>query len=185
MAISLNKSQIKAALPLLKQGLNQYLWLQSRIIGQDPFHQDAEFRRRYNHFYRVRRGLVWQEVYYELMARSKNEGLQFHVVLDLLRQATGRCEASFASKLIATITPHAPVIDSVVLRNLGLRLPYANSSDRMARICKLHQKLGMLFGEFLDAENGKYLVGEFKTMYPDASITEIKMLDLVLWKTRD
>lgn len=33
-------------------------------------------------------------------------------------------------------------------------------------------------------ENGKYLVQRFRETYPDANVTEIKMLDLVLWQTR-
>lgn len=184
MTFTLTQEKINKALPKVEQGLKQYLWLQSRITGQEPFHQDTEFRRRYNHFYRVRRGLAWQDVFYGLMARAKKEQLQFHVVLDLLRQATNRYEASFASKLIATINPSAPVIDSIVLKNLGLRLPYATASDRATQICKLHQKLTLLFVTFLGTENGKYLVGEFKRIYPKANITEIKMLDLVLWQSR-
>jgi hypothetical protein len=46
-----------------------------------------------------------------------------------LHRTTGRCEASFASKLSATIGPTMPVIDSVVLRNLNLRLPPSGSSN--------------------------------------------------------
>ena len=119
-----------------------------------------------------------------LMERAKREQLQFHVVLDLLRQATNRYETSFASKLIATINPSMPVIDSIVLKNLGLRLPYSTATNRALQICKLHQKLTALFGTFLSTEDGKYLVEQFKAKYPNANITEVKMLDLVLWQTR-
>jgi len=102
MTITLTRKQIDAALPKVEQGLEQYLWLQGKIVGQNTFHQDTEFRRKYNHFYRVRRGTAWQDAFYGLMERAKREQLQFHVVLDLLHQATNRYEASFASKLIAT-----------------------------------------------------------------------------------
>ena len=184
MTITLTPEQIDKALPKVEQGLGQYLWLQKKIAGQGTFHQDAEFRRKYNHFYRVRRGSAWQYEYYGLMARAKKEQLQFHTVLDLLRQATNRYEASFASKLIATINPSAVVIDSIVLKNLGLRLPYAAARDRVAQICKLHQELTLLFRVFLETEAGKYLVAQFKERYPSANITEVKMLDLVLWQSR-
>lgn len=183
--IILTQKQIDVALPKLQQGLEKYLWLQGKVIEQSTFYNDTEFRRKYNHFYRVRRGSVWQDVFYKLMERAKHEQLQFHVVLDLLHQSTNRYEASFASKLIATINPSMPVIDSIVLKNLGLRLPYPTIANRIQHICKIHQRLTDMFDAFLGTEDGKYLVKQFKTKYPSANITEVKMLDLVLWQTRD
>jgi hypothetical protein len=46
--------------------------------------------------------------------------------------------------VFATLHPSAPVIDSVVLRNLGLRLPPANAPDRMSRIVELYSRLSSL-----------------------------------------
>lgn len=185
MTIALTRKQIDAALPNVEQGLTQYLWLQGETVEQHNFYQDIEFRRRYNYFYRVRRGTDWQDAFYRLMERAKRDELKFGVVLDLLHQATNRYEASFASKLIATINPSMPVIDSIVLKNLGLRLPHSTAINRPKRICELHQNLTALFGIFLNTEDGKYLVAKFKSKYPNADITEVKMVDLVLWQTRE
>ena len=182
--MQLTAQQIDAAIPKVAEGLDKYLWIQSRVAGGEGFHEDREFRRRYNHFYRIRRAVAWQNVFYGLMARAKREHLQFPEVLDSLRQATGRYEASFASKLFATLDPTAPVIDSVVLRNLCLRIPYASAPDRVAQICSLHNRLASLFAAFLATEAGRYLVTKFRYAYPSATVTEEKMLDLVLWQTR-
>ena len=38
--------------------------------------------------------------------------------------------------------------------------------------------------EFLKSKLGKYLVKEFKEKFPNYNITEIKMVDLVLWQIR-
>jgi hypothetical protein len=184
MTITLTRTQIDAALPKVAKGLQQYLWLQSKVAGHHDFHSDTEFRRKYNHFYRIRRAYIWQNTFYGLMARAKKEHLQFQVVLDALRESTGRVEASFASKLIATINPSLPVIDSVVLKNLGMRLPNATESDRILKVCKIHKRLSEIFKDFLQSDNGKYLVDEFRKKYPNANITDTKMLDLVLWQTR-
>lgn len=184
MTVCLTKKQIDAALPKIEKGLKQYLWLQSKMKTSSHFHEDVDFRRKYNHFYKVRRGLVWRNTFYKLMAQAKKEHLQFHTVLESLRQATGRYEASFASKLVATLDTSMPVIDSVVLKNLKMRLPSATASDRAAKISKLHKNLSTCFSNFLQTENGRYLVLEFNLKYPSAEITEIKMLDLVLWQTR-
>lgn len=63
-----------------------------------------------------------------LMPRPKREALPFHDVLRALHHATGRWEASFASKLVATFDPSKPMIDAVVLTNVGLRLPVGPES---------------------------------------------------------
>ena len=81
------------------KGLGQYLWIQSRIGEATEIEDDQEFRRRYNHFYRVRRSVGWQDAFYNLMKRARSERLEFPAVLNLLHQATGRYEASFTSKL--------------------------------------------------------------------------------------
>jgi len=183
MTINLTKAQIDAALPNVAEGLNQYVWLQAnrdeRGLRSNPL-----FRRRFNHFYRVRRKKEWQDKFYELLERLRGTAAGFPEVFDVLYKATGRYEASFASKLLATLDPHMPVIDSIVLRNLNLRLPAANSKDRMGRIRQLHSRLLSCFSDYLATENGQYLVKRFRKTYVGTEVTEIKMLDLVLWQTR-
>jgi hypothetical protein len=66
-----------AALPRVEEGLRRYLWLQARVADTDGFHRDPEFRRRFNLFYRIRRGPAWQEAFYSLMARAKQDTLRF------------------------------------------------------------------------------------------------------------
>src|SRR5262249_29983705 len=98
--------------------------------------------------------------------------------------ATGRYEASFASKLVATIRPDMPVIDSIVLRNVDLTPPRYNVRDRAVRLEHLHATLLSWFNAVRTTQTGHYLVTRFREEYPAARITEIKMLDLVLWQTR-
>ncbi|MGQ0801848.1 MAG: hypothetical protein ACT4NL_17260 [Pseudomarimonas sp.] len=184
MTVTLTKAEIDAALPKVAPGLQQYLWLQASARGRDQFHDEAEFRRRYNHFYRVRRAVAWQRIYFGLMADAKHGQLTFHAVLALIWKATGRYESSFASKLLATLNPSKPVIDSVVLRRLGLRLPSAKTANRSAAISLLHRKLETLFADFLGTDNGKYLVDAFDSLYPRTGITNEKKLDFVLWQSR-
>jgi hypothetical protein len=183
MAISLTKADIDAALPRIATGLTKYLWLQANR-DTDPLQSNPVYRKHFNHFYRVRRGPEWQDAFYDLLERTKGTRVRFSEILDGLYRATNRYEASFASKLLATIDPDMPVIDSVVLRNLSLKLPAFNSKDRLLRICQLHEGLRSSLHDFLETGDGRYLVRRFRGIYPDARITEIKMLDLVLWQTR-
>lgn len=183
MTISLSIAQIDAAVPRIAKGLEQYVRLQSAALNDRSF-EDRMFRRRFNHFYRVRRGPEWQSAFYAAMARARKERLSFAAVLELLHESTGRYEASFGSKLFATINPSTPVIDSVVLKNLGLRLPSANASERAEKICEVHRTLSRLFEAFLATDTGTYLVAAVDKAYPTANITKEKKLDLVLWQTR-
>src|SRR5688572_1289175 len=113
MTIQLSAEQIDAALPRIGRGLDKYLWLQT-ATASERFFDDSTFRRRFNHFYRVRRGVEWQNSFYGVMGNAQKERSSFAEILGVLHKTTGRYEASFASKLFATLNPTAPVIDSVV-----------------------------------------------------------------------
>jgi len=138
-----------------------------------------------NGFYRVRRrDAAWQKTFYRLMAKCNRHPLPFGAVLKRLKQSTGRCEASFASKLVATLDPYQPVIDSVVLGNLDLPLPPRNHPHRFKRIEWIHAELGRRYRRFLATADGRYLVRTFKRVHGAKGLTHIKMLDFVLWQTR-
>ena len=185
MPFVLDRQKIDEALPKVAPGLAKYLRIME-FVAKDPlFHDDPDFRKAFNGFYRVRRSVTtWQPAFFSLMARAKSQGFDFARTLKELFDGTGRIEASFASKLHATLHPSAPVIDSVVLENLGLKLPSANDPERMAKVVDIHDGLAKSFADILATEDGKYLVRSFRNAYPLASVTDEKALDLVLWQIR-
>jgi hypothetical protein len=134
--IALTRVDIDNATSRVAKGLAQYCWLQVNRDTRDV-RSDPEYRRRFNHFYRVRRGKEWQDSFYGILDSKKGKRVTFAEALNELYRATSRYEASFASKLLATLDPEMPVIDSVVLRNLGLRLPAWTSPNRAERICAI------------------------------------------------
>lgn len=181
----LDRRKIDEALPKVASGLAKYLRIME-IVAKDPrFYDDPDFRRAFNGFYRVRRSATtWQPAFFSLMARAKAQGFDFARTLKELFDNTGRIEASFASKLYATLHPSAPVIDSVVLKNLGLKLPSANDPKRLAKVVNIHKVLAKSFTDILATEDGRYLVRAFRTAYPNKLVTDEKALDLVLWQIR-
>jgi hypothetical protein len=182
--ISLNKHQIDTAIPKVKVGLEKYLWLQNEVLKRDVS-TDRDFQRRFNAFYRVRRNTDWQKDFYKLLELNKKREISLEEILISLYKKVGRVEASFASKLVATINPKKPVIDKIVFNNLGLKLPTANTKNRSAVIIEQYEKLAKEFVDFLQTENGKYLVDQFVKNYPQSKLSKVKMLDLILWQTRD
>lgn len=183
--IILNRAEINSVLfnANLERGLLRYLKIQD-LFRRIDVSKNIEFQRLFNGYYRVRRGLDWQRKFYSIFQVARRDRLTFGEILARLQKKTGRAEASFGSKLMATIDPKMPVIDKFVLQNLGLRLPSVGAIDRLEKIVEIHKQIKLQMTSFLRTSNGKYLIQQFKKHFPDARITSIKMLDLVLWQTR-
>jgi hypothetical protein len=182
--IQLDEAAIGRALPLAAAGLEKYCWLQAALATTDVS-RNREFQTRFNAFYRVRRNSAWQSTFYSVLQHNKAKRPSFVDVLHALHAATGTAEASFASKLVASVDPDMPVIDSVVLKNLSLTLPRPGPIEaRLAQIVELHDRIRRIFSDYLDSDMGRHLVARFEDSYPDRRVTRVKMLDLVLWKVR-
>ena len=164
--------------------VDQYLWLQSRLHERN-IASDPEYQRRFNGYYRVRRNAGWRHQFYGLLEQEKHRTPSLQSVLRTIYENTDQIEGSFASKLVATVVPSEPVIDSVVLDNLKLALPRSGHSDaRINGIVRIHEQIKQAFTDFLQSEGGPELTARFSAQFPQASVTEMKMLDLVLWQTR-
>lgn len=181
MPINLNRHSIDNALLLIEPGLAQYLNIQAMVVDQVDF-VDPKFRRAFNHFYRVRRRNDWQNHYYGLFHKIRYGELTFRGALEQLYKLTGRIEASFISKAFATFNPDLPVIDSRVLNRIGAHLPGAWRQDRIGEAAALYEGMSLQYQTYLTTEDGQYLINGFDIRYPQANISNIKKLDLVLWK---
>lgn len=133
----------------------------------------------------MRRNAAWRSTFYGLLEEQKSRRRSFAAVLRALQTVTGRVEASFASKLVASVDPDMPVIDAVVLRHLGLRLPRTGPlEERLAGAVELHEHMRRIYARYLVSDRGRRLRTKFEAAYPDCGLTPVKMLDLILWKTR-
>jgi len=182
--IQLDRPAIETALPLVAKGLTQYCWLQAALPTTNVA-SDRTFQTAFNGFYRVRRNREWQTAFYRLLEEQKSRRPPFAEVLEALHITTGKVEASFASKLVASVDPDKPVIDDFVLQNLGLRLLRTGPADRRrARAVEIHDRIGQVFADYLETDIGRHLISRFEQSYPNRQLTRIKMLDLVLWQAR-
>jgi len=181
----LSRAQIDAALPKLGDGVRRYRELQTTIHAA-KFSASLPFRRKYCYFYGItpHRDAQWQSQFFDLLVSVRYAPMVFSDALDELHNRTRCVEASFASKLVASVNTDLPVIDKYVLLNAGLRLPYPSHSARIAEIKRLYAKLDSMMRSFLGTPDGRHLVAEFGVRYSTTLISEIKMLDFVLWQTR-
>ena len=99
------------------------------IMRGDP--ATDEFQRLFNGYYRVRRNEAWRKAFYNLFQRAKNEGFSFDRIIKELYQQTGNIEASFSSKMLATIDLSKPIWDQYVLQNLGLKLNGKTQEEKL------------------------------------------------------
>lgn len=183
MMLTLTIQQIEQALPKVQPGLTKYCWLQEHLDKFDVA-VSREFQKRYNGFYRVRRSVLWQAPYFALLESAKRAPITFEAALSQLFDATGQVEASFASKLVATLDPSLPVIDKFVLAQAGLTLPRAKAADRQATIVDVYAQLTTKLHHFAQSPTGKTLLTRFQAVYPQSKLSTIKMIDLVLWQMR-
>ena len=190
LTLNLTNEQVILALPKVKPGLSKYLGIQSHFdaIKDTSLIENAEFQKRFNGFYRVSRmSPQWYKGFYGVFDSSRNSTPTFLELLTALHSVTNRCEASFASKLLATLDPTMPVIDSVVLGILKAKVPGPLTLNRLQEVSFLHQEMSRCYEEFLKSENGRDLVNLFEATYPVESqrLSEVKMLDFILWQTRE
>lgn len=181
--IELTKNQIDRSLNLIGDVLNKYIFLQDRLNKVDVS-KSKDFQKRFTRFYRVQRNSAWLSRFYDLLQNKKKVGVSFPEALKIIHANTGKIEASFASRLVATIHTEKPVIDRFVLKNTGLRLPYGYSRNREEKIVTVYNKLQLEFEEFFRSENGKYLANQFLRKFPAKNISKMRMADFVLWQTR-
>lgn len=182
--IDITKEEIDLAIPKVQEGLKKYYFIQEKF-NHVNIQNDLIFQKKFNGFYKVRRDAKWRESFYDIFENSRDSSCtDFKTVLEQIYERTNRVEASFTSKLIATINPNLPVLDKFVLDNTNLKLPYNGAKNRLNKIVKIYSELIEKFDHFKKTENGKYLVLKFQKEFPNYKITETKMIDLVLWQSR-
>ena len=169
----------------VERGLAQYKWIMDTLRKVDVS-TDREFQKRFNGFYRIRqRTPEFYDAFYKKMEASK-EGIcpTFAEVLDYFWQRLHRIEASFSSKLVATINPDLPVWDKEVLKNLKLKKPIPTDKNRLNKTKKLYDSIKDWYANHLTTEESKAQLSEFDNRFPNSGISDTKKIDLVLWQTR-
>ena len=170
-----------------RNGLQKYCRLQESLSRVDV-RSDGDFQRAFKSFYQVRRGADFCEPFFSILYREKNNPApSFGEVLAEIHDRTGRVEASFSSKLVATIDADLPVWDRHVLDNLGLRPPYSsmNPQRRLSRCSELYSEiLAWTSAAIRQAWFGEWQ-RRFDTAFPQFThFSDTKKLDLLLWKSR-
>lgn len=181
--------------PSLRRGIEQYSALQRGLLNTADVTTAPDFQSKFLSFYRVRRDAVWQRSFFGLMQQLRTAQPSFRKTLTALASQVQRCEASFASKLTATLNPELPVLDSLVLRVMRTHLVDRGSGEgkwsllrtgtlesRLERAIIVYNCLTATVGAIRGAAGFVGLIEQFDKSYAQDSLTETKKLDLMLWR---
>ena len=160
-------------------GLDRY----SEIMHGDP--SSPDFQRLFNGYYRIRRNEEWRRHYYTLFCKARTEHYSFENIINELYNLTGNVEASFSSKMLATIDASKPVWDQYVLQNLGLELSGKTKIEKLQNAVCLYDQLEKWYSDYLKKTEARENIIEFNRLLPDYTwINDTKKIDCLLWSKR-
>ena len=165
-------------------GLDKYRFIMDNIQNTD-ISCDDDFQRTFNGFYIVRRNGEWRKIFYTYFERIKNEIPSFENIITYLYENTGNLEPSFASKMLATISPDKPIWDRYVVQNLQLKLEGKTKQEKLKHAVKLYEDMEQWYLDFLQTDKARECIEIFDRTLPDYQwLSEVKKVDCILWSIR-
>ena len=166
-------------------GFNKYKQIMERVRNTDVS-SDEDFQRTFNSYYRIRRNEEWQTVYYDLFETIKDSQPSFEQIIRTLYKNTGNIEASFSSKMLATINSDMPIWDRYVVNNLCLKVKGKTKEEQLSCTVDLYDQMVRRYRTFLDTPNGKECIEEFDRILPEYKwMSSVKKIDFYLWSIRE
>ena len=170
--------------------VDAYRLIASGIAAVDLCGEAAEpVRRRFNAYYGVRRNAVWRDRFYSRFQAAKASTLRgadlFADIVAGLQADTGRIEASFASKLVATLQPQYPIIDSVVRKWLAKHTTPPPFEGGIEGVVAYYRWLDAFMVDLAASREAEGWSAEFETAFPTrpgaVAIPAMKRLDFLIW----
>lgn len=187
-SLSKNLPAVLNRLSARSRRLSVYALLQSELARIDVAKDDA-YQSRFRGYYTLRfRPAAWNDAYFKLLQHEKaNQELSFEHALNRLLSETECVEASFASKLLATVRPEMPVYDRHVRENLFLRAPGSHipARERVEIFFRVYAALTETVAWAIRAKEFEALQKGFDDRLPAyCDFTNVKKLDLLAWQHR-
>ena len=164
--------------------LDKYNYIKEKMYYCD-LSKDIEFQTTFNAFYRVRRNKKWRDVFYKYFERVKNnKNIKFEEILRYIYKKTGCIEASFSSKMLATINPNMPIWDQYVLKNLNIEVLGKNKQEKLDNTINTYYKIIEIEKQKMEQQDIIQAIKEFKQEFKEYELSDIKILDYILWNNR-
>ncbi len=119
------------------------------------------------------------------LLRAKTERFPFEQIITELYRLTGNVEASFSSKMLATIDASKPIWDQYVLQNLGLELMGKTQEEKLQNAVALYAQIMNWYADYLTTDEARENINEFDQLLPEyAWVSDTKKIDCLLWSKR-
>ena len=165
--------------------LDKYNYIKENIYKCD-ISKDNEFQKVFNAFYRVRRDEKWRKVFYTYFESIKDKkNITFEEIVSYMYKKTGNIEASFCSKLLSTINPNMPIWDQYVLANLYLYVKGKTKVEKLKDTIAVYNKIIEIENNKLKQKDIQQAIKDFKEYFPEYNLSDIKILDYILWNSRN
>lgn len=165
-------------------GMKKYKRIMEMLYWTDVS-KDKEFQRAFNDFFVMRsRKSLYYEMFYKFLEQKKDKGVSFEETLEYLKEAEGRFEISFSSKLIHVINPKRPIWDNnVAVQHFKMSIPdyRLDSNIRQKEIVKIYHEYCSRFYEYVDSSGGQAILRLFNDKYPHTGFTDAKKIDFLMW----
>ncbi len=152
------------------------------ISSNSSLENNMEFRHTFTKFYKLnlrRNSEEWTDKYFALMQEYRLKDCSYKDILLELNKFSDAVEASFASKLLHTINPTFPILDSKVLGALGFKVYHPYKTDKCLRI---YDEICSWYAEFLKSDICSQYLALFDKCFPNYTwITNIKKIDFFMW----
>lgn len=145
------------------------------------------FIRIYSGFYRLRRNDLFRNKYFELLDSLRDKEVEYEEIVRAIYDFSGRVEASFSSKLLATVNDRKPIWDVYVLKNLNVHIPKHYRGERkLNAYLSAYQEIEKWYEISMLSPEGNRMVEFFNERFPEYknSISNEKKVDFVLWSIR-
>ena len=113
--------------------------------------------------------------------------VSFESILRGIYEKTGRIEASFASKMLATLKPEMPIWDSIVLSKLHIK-PSQNpdKEKRLRKTVEIYNDIIGWYARFEQSPEAQRFVEEFDCAFPEyKGFSKMKKIDFLIWSSGD
>lgn len=129
-------------------GLDKYQYIMQKV-RKINVSSNVEFQKMFNAFYKVRRNEEWRKIYYEFFEQIKTETPTFAEIITYMYETTGYVEASFSSKMLATLCPEKPIWDKHVIHNLNIKLNGKNCQEKLENAIARYADIENWYKDFL------------------------------------
>ena len=164
------------------QDIQHYMNIMSKVKTVNVA-DDQDFQREFDFFYKVRRNAEWRKVFFEIFERKKKKNCSYKEIITELYEGTGQVEASFASKMLASIDENMPIWDSKVLDRIGIKSSNKRGQQKLEETIELYDVIVQWYSD-LKANKASYneYITSFDSRFPDySSISDTKKIDFILW----